>query len=67
MISWQGFEQENGLIGFGAMKQQSYSMMRFHQAELTIPTQGPKGGEIHQKGNPTRNHHKKDLMVVMRL
>jgi hypothetical protein len=47
MISWQGFEQEDDLISFGAMKQQSFSMMRLRQAELTIFIRGSKGGEIH--------------------
>jgi hypothetical protein len=69
MISWQGFEQGKGLIGFGAMKQQSSSTMSLCQAESTILIRGSKGGEIRQndnlvqnlarKRNPSRNLHKR--------
>jgi hypothetical protein len=55
MISWQGLEQEDSLIGFGAMKQQSSSMMRLRQAESTILIQGSKGGKICQKGILVQN------------
>jgi hypothetical protein len=37
------------------MNQQSSSMMRLHQAELTILIWRLKGGEIHQKGNLVQN------------
>jgi hypothetical protein len=49
------FEQEDNLIGFGAMKQQSSSMMRLRQAVWTILIWGSKGGEIRQKGNLVQN------------
>jgi hypothetical protein len=54
-ISWQGFKQEDDLIGFRAMKQQSSSTMRLHQAEMTILIQGSKGREIHQNSNLVKN------------
>jgi hypothetical protein len=41
-ISWQGFEEEDSLISFEAMKQQSSSMIRLCQAELTILIRGSK-------------------------
>jgi hypothetical protein len=37
------------------MNQQSFSTMRFHQAELTILIRGSTGGEIRQKGNLVQN------------
>jgi hypothetical protein len=40
MISLQGFQQEDNLIGFRAMRQQSSSLMILHQAELTILIRG---------------------------
>jgi hypothetical protein len=77
MISWQGFEQEDTLIHFGATKQQSSSTIRLRQVKLTILIRGSKGGGIHQNGNlihillgsiiPSMNHHKEDSMVVTRL
>jgi hypothetical protein len=77
MISWQGFEQEHGLISFRAIKQQSSSMMRLHHVELVILIRGSKGGEIHQndkldrnptrKRNPDKEPSQEDSMVVMRL
>jgi hypothetical protein len=77
MISWQGFKQEDDKIGFGAMKQQSYSMMRLHQAELTILIRGAKGREICQQGKlvqillgsitTTKTHHKEDSMVSYKI
>jgi hypothetical protein len=45
-MSWQGFEQEDDLISFWAMKQQSSSTMRLRQVDLTILILGSKGGEI---------------------
>jgi hypothetical protein len=54
-ISWQRFEQQDGLIGFKAMKQQLTSMMRLCQVELTILKHGSKGGEIRQNGNLVQN------------
>jgi hypothetical protein len=76
-ISWLGYEQEDGLICFGAMKQQSSSTMRLHQAELMILIRGSKGGEIHQndnlvqnpawKRNPDKEPSHENSMVVMRL
>jgi hypothetical protein len=76
-ISWQGFEQEDGLIVFGAMKQQYSSMMRLRQAELTILIWGSKGGEICQndnlvqnlarKCNPNKKLSHENSIVVMRL
>ncbi len=51
MMKRQGFKQEESLIGFGAMKQQSSSMMRLRQAELMILIWGSKGGENRQNGN----------------
>jgi hypothetical protein len=59
MISWQGFEQEDDLTGFGAMKQQSSSLMRLHQVELTILIRGSKGGEICQNNNLVQNPTRK--------
>jgi hypothetical protein len=44
MISWQGFEQGEDLIGFGVMKQQSFSTVILRQAELIILIRGSKGG-----------------------
>jgi hypothetical protein len=77
MMSWQGFEQEDGLISFRAMKEQYSSMLRLRQAELTILMRGSKGGEIRQNDNLVRNlarkHNadkgpsQKDLMMVTRL
>jgi hypothetical protein len=76
-MSWQGFEQEDGLISFRAMKPQSSSTMRLRQAELTILIRGSKGGEIRQNDNlvqnPARKHNPdkkpshEDSIVVMRL
>jgi hypothetical protein len=54
-ISWQGFEQEDGRIGFEAMKQQSSLMMWVCQAELTILIRRSKGGGIRQNGNLVQN------------
>jgi hypothetical protein len=54
-ISWQAFEQEDGLISFRAMKQQSFLTMRLLQAESTILLRGSKGGEIHRRGNLVQN------------
>jgi hypothetical protein len=77
MISWQGFKQEDGLISFGAMKQQSSSMMRlscevddshmgFKREEKSAKTaiwfESLLGSEI-----PTKSHHKKDSMMLTRL
>jgi hypothetical protein len=64
-ISWQCIEQEDGLISFGAMKQQSSSTMKLCQAELMILIWGSKGGKIHQKGNlvqnlPRKRNHNKE-------
>jgi hypothetical protein len=50
-ISWQSFEQGEGLIGFGVMKQQSSSTIRLRQVELTILIRDSKGGEIRQNVN----------------
>jgi hypothetical protein len=50
-MSWQGLKQEDGLISFRAVKQQSSLMMRLRQAELMIPIWGSKGGEIRQNDN----------------
>jgi hypothetical protein len=67
MMKRQGFEQEDNLIDFAAMKQHSSSMMRLRQAELTILIRGSKGGEIRQNDHlvqillrsviPTKSHH----------
>jgi hypothetical protein len=54
-ISWQGFGQEDGLISFGAMKQQCSSMVWLRLVELTIFIRGSKGGEIHQNGHLVQN------------
>jgi hypothetical protein len=50
MISWQGFEHEDNMIDFKAMKQQSSSMMRLHPAELSILIRGSKGRRNPSKG-----------------
>jgi hypothetical protein len=77
MISWPGFEQEDGMISFGAMKQHSSSMMRLHQAELMILIRGSKGGEIRQnddlvqnpawKRNPDKEPSHENSIMVTRL
>jgi hypothetical protein len=54
-ICWQGFEQEDILIGFEALKQQPSPTMRLHQAELMILIRGSKGGEIRQNDNLVQN------------
>jgi hypothetical protein len=50
-IKWQGFEQEDGLIGFDALKQQPSPTMRLRQAELMILIRCSKEGEICQNDN----------------
>jgi hypothetical protein len=37
------------------MNQKSSSVMKFRQANFTIPTQSSKGGEIRQNGNMVQN------------
>jgi hypothetical protein len=60
-ISWKCFKQGESLIGFKAMKQQSSTTIRLHQAELTILIWGSKGGEIHQNDKLVQNpSHKRN-------
>jgi hypothetical protein len=49
------FQTRGFLEVFQVMNQQSFSTMRFHQAELTILIRGSTGGEICQKGNLVQN------------
>jgi hypothetical protein len=42
-----------------AREQQSFSMMRLHQAELTILIRGSKEGEIRQNNNLVQNFARK--------
>jgi hypothetical protein len=67
MMKQQGFEQEDYLKGFRAMKQQSSSMMMLRQAELMILIQGSKEEKsakttiwfkiLLENVIPTKSHH----------